>query len=88
VISDAESGEFPVCAVVPVIELGSRRIFFAVVGVLVRGLGVSGCRIRRHHQNGEGGASRTGSEPQKGGGLYRIAWKEGKKEKKLCTAAD
>jgi hypothetical protein len=38
-----------------------------LVGGLVRALGVLGCRIRRHHQNGEGGASRTGSEPQKGG---------------------
>jgi hypothetical protein len=58
-----------------------------LVGGLVRGLGVSGCRIRRHHQNGEGGASRTGSEPQKGGDCIVLLMRR-KKEKKLCTAAD
>jgi hypothetical protein len=51
-----------------------------LVGGLVRGLGVSGCRIRRHHQNGEGEPLRLGQSLRRGGDCIVLLVKEGKQE--------
>jgi hypothetical protein len=72
VVADAELGEFAVCAVVPVFELGSRRVFMVVGGWFSLRFGCVGVSNPPASPNGEVGASRTGSKPQKGGGLYRI----------------
>jgi hypothetical protein len=51
-----------------------------LVGGLVRGLGVSGCRIRRHHQNGEGEPLGLGQSLRRGGAVS-YCLEEGKRER-------
>jgi hypothetical protein len=81
VVSDAELGGFLVCTLVPVFELGSCRIFVVVGGWFSLQFGHVGVSNLLPSPNGEGGASQTGPEPQKGGVNMALLKEEGKQER-------
>jgi hypothetical protein len=67
VVADAESGEFLVCAVVPVFELGSHRVFAVVGGWFSSRFGCVGVSNPPPSPNGEVGTSQIRQKPQRGG---------------------